>query len=256
MNKQIRKEWQISSIGWCIVILFLTTIDALYDLSVAPEDQLNNVWYWAVQEWGLWFIITPLLFRALSLIEQKKKHITTLPLLACAGVFALAMSAQVILDLYALNDPIPYTFLYFAPLYPLVIFVNVYFWQRLIKSKSVQSKASQNEYQACITVEHNDQFVDIPYDEIIQFNSASNYVEICTAQQAWLKRATLKEVEANLPDNTFIRTHRSHLVNITLLKKVTIKPSGSGFVVLSNDKTVALSKAHKKAVMAYLQQVA
>lgn len=256
MDKQIRKEWQISSIGWSVVILFLTTIDAFYDLSVAPEDQLNNVWYWAIQEWGLWFIITPLLFRALSLIEQQKKHITTFSLLACISVFIFAMGSQAIFDLYALNDPIPYTFLYFAPLHPLVIFVNVYLWQRLIKPKFLQLDVSQTEQQACISVEHNGQCIDIPYVEIIQFNSASNYVEICTAQKAWLKRATLKEVEANLPDNTFIRTHRSHLVNIKLIKKVTIKPSGSGYVVMSNDNAVALSKAHKKTVKTFLQQAA
>ena len=256
MDKQIRKEWQISSIGWSVVILFLTTIDAFYDLSVAPEDQLNNVWYWAIQEWGLWFIITPLLFRALSLIEQKKRHTMSYSLLACIGVFVFAMGAQAIFDLYALNDPIPYTFLYFAPLHPLVIFVNVYLWQRLIKPKSVQLDASQTEQAACIAVEHNGQCIDIPYAEIIQFNSASNYVEICTAQQTWLKRTTLKELEANLPNNTFIRTHRSHLVNINLIKKVTIKPSGSGYVVLSNDHAVALSKAHKKAVKSFLQQAA
>ena len=66
----------------------------------------------------------------------------------------------------------------------------------------------------------------------------------------------MKEIETKLPDNTFIRTHRSHLVNIKLIKKVTIKPSGSGYVVLSNDNAVALSKAHKKAVKTCLQQVA
>lgn len=256
MDKQIHKEWQISSIGWSVVILFLTTIDAFYDLSVAPEDQLNNAWYWAIQEWGLWFIITPLLFRALSLIEQQKRHITTFSLIACIGTFIIAMGAQAIFDLYALNDPIPYTFLYFAPLHPLVIFVNIYLWQRLIKPKPSQLDVFQAEQQACITVEHNGQCIDIPYAEIIQFNSASNYVEICTVQKTWLKRATLKEVEANLPDNTFIRTHRSHLVNIKLIKKVTIKPSGSGYVVMSNDNAVALSKAHKKAVKTFLQQAA
>lgn len=256
MDKQIHKEWQISSIGWSVVILFLTTIDAFYDLSVAPEDQLNNAWYWALQEWGLWFIITPLLFRALSLIEQQKRHITTFSLLTCIGTFIFAMGAQAIFDFYALNDPIPYTFLYFAPLHPLVIFVNIYLWQRLIKPKPAQLNVSQTEKQACITVEHNGRCIDIPCAHIIQFNSASNYVEICTAQKTWLKRATLKEIETKLPDNTFIRTHRSHLVNIKLIKKVTIKPSGSGYVVLSNDNAVALSKAHKKAVKTCLQQVA
>ena len=161
MDKQIRKEWQISSIGWSVVILFLTTIDAFYDLSVAPEDQLNNVWYWAIQEWGLWFIITPLLFRALSLIEQQKRHITTFSLIACIGTFIIAMGAQAIFDLYALNDPIPYTFLYFAPLHPLVIFVNIYLWQRLIKPKPSQLDVFQAEQQACITVEHNGQCLSL-----------------------------------------------------------------------------------------------
>ena len=97
------------------------------------------------------------------------------------------MGAQAIFDFYALNDPIPYTFLYFAPLHPLVIFVNIYLWQRLIKPKPAQLDVPQTEQQACITVEHN---IDIPYAHIIQFNSASNYVEICTVQKTWLKRAT------------------------------------------------------------------
>ena len=130
------------------------------------------------------------------------------------------------------------------------------FRRKIIKPKSIQSETPQNENQASLVVEHNGQYIDIPYTEIIQFNSASNYVEICTTQQTWLKRTTLKDIEAKLPEGAFIRTHRSHLVNIKLIKKVTIKPSGSGYVILSNGHAVALSKAHKKAVKTYLQQAA
>lgn len=281
MKAQIRKEWQVALLGWSSVIVFLTAIDQLYDVWASPEHELNNHPLWALQEWGLWYLWTPLLFRLLS------RHLGNRPLtsgraLTIYGlVFCNAMLYQAIFDLFVFKDSIAYSLLFFAPLHPLVIFINVFLWLRFLHTNSMQyavnlqpgigtmlqgpdadteSGASLQFAEAVtpdvILLDQTDGSLALPYTDIIQINAASNYVEICTTDRTWLKRATLKQIENLLPAELFVRTHRAHLVNIQFVERVTTKASGSGHVVLKCGQLVSLSKAHKHNVKARLQHVA
>ncbi|MEH8016999.1 LytTR family transcriptional regulator [Rheinheimera muenzenbergensis] len=256
MDQQCRKEWLVSLLGWSGVIVFLSLIDKLHDLWVPEDDKLNNHPLWALQEWGLWLLFTPLLFRLLSQAADKHQLTKRRYLQICALLFINAMWCQALFDLIVLNDSIAYSLLYFAPVHALAIFSCAFIWQRYLALPQTQLVQADNADCQMLTIEQPEGAMQLRFDDIIQINAASNYVEVCTAERTWLKRATLKDIETRLPQQMFLRTHRAHLVNIQHIARVRLKSSGSGYVELKSGRVVALSKAHKHSVKARLQQVA
>lgn len=256
INKQLGKEWTWSFLGWSAVIIFLTTIDQLHDWYVPEALELDNHYWWAIQEWGMWYLLSPVLFRLLSKAHETHTLTNKRYALFCGVIFGNAMTYQCIFDLFVFKDTFAYTMLYFAPLYPLVIFINVFIWQRYLMPVAPNHQADEPVDAPVLEIEHPEGNVQVPYEQIVHITSASNYVEVCTPEQTWLKRATLKDIETQLPNSMFIRTHRSHLVNIAHIERIRLKASGSGNVVLKSGLSIALSKAHKQAVRECLKNAA
>ncbi|MCF2858469.1 LytTR family transcriptional regulator [Pseudoalteromonas sp. SMS1] len=248
MTEQIKKEWLISLAGWSALIFFLTGTYALYDYVMPVAQQINNHPVWALQEWGLWYLLTPLTFRLLHQYDIKKQltHRRLLGILAL--MLCISMTYQSIFDFFVFNDNIAYTLLYFAPSHPLVLFVISFIWHTYLRTEL-------NPHTG-IEVDNGATKSHLFFDDITHISSASNYVEFHTQEQQFLKRATLKQVEQQVPDSQFIRTHRSHLVNLNFVARIHIKPSGSGLVLLKNGQSVALSKAFKPKVKAKLKNAA
>ncbi|WP_155946238.1 LytTR family DNA-binding domain-containing protein [Pseudoalteromonas rubra] len=248
MSARIRQEWLLSLCGWTLVIGFLTFIDLLHDWSVPENERLNNPLWWAVQEWGLWYLLSPLVFRALAQLEPAPRVDTRLFLKIMAGAYLIAMLLQALFDLVALDDPIAYTLYYFAPAHLLVLFVLTILWHTQFRTI-----AEQNQAHPVLWADQGKDKAPVTFDDITHVTAASNYMEIHTRTQQYLKRGTLKELMAQLPPQ-FIRTHRSHVVNLYAIDRIQNKPSGSAIIQLSSGAQVALSKGYKQDVKARFAQ--
>ena len=85
-------------------------------------------------------------------------------------------------------------------------------------------------------------FFDV--NEIINIEAQSNYSYIYFKDNTkLLSSKNLKEFEESLPDDTFFRCHRSHLINMNYIKKY-VKGEG-GIIVLSNEREVEVSRRKK-----------
>ncbi|MFN5982030.1 MAG: LytR/AlgR family response regulator transcription factor, partial [Fluviicola sp.] len=72
----------------------------------------------------------------------------------------------------------------------------------------------------------------------------SNYTEIhLTNGKKVVSSKTLKEIELVLLTSSFIRVHKSHLINLNFIKKY-IKGDG-GMLVLNDDSMIPVSRSHK-----------
>ena len=95
----------------------------------------------------------------------------------------------------------------------------------------------------------------IRIDDIQHLSASGNYVDICAANQRYLLRSTIGDLEALLPKDHFVRTHRSHIVRVGEIERIRIERSGSGTVFLRGGATVAISRgyrAHLRARQAVL----
>ena len=86
----------------------------------------------------------------------------------------------------------------------------------------------------------------IRFDDIIYCKSVSNYTTIYVqGGKSYMCSKTLKEIEAKLPSDQFLRVHDSYLVNvqsITCLKKKT------GELEIENNLLLPISRAKKTAI--------
>jgi two-component system, LytTR family, response regulator len=87
-------------------------------------------------------------------------------------------------------------------------------------------------------------------DEIIRCESMGNYTKfIATANRQFLISRTLGEYDMLLTPYSFIRTHKSHLVNRKCISFI----DHEGFVVLKDGSKVELSRRRKEEVMAAMK---
>lgn len=82
----------------------------------------------------------------------------------------------------------------------------------------------------------------VSVDEISSLKAAGDYVEIKLDNgKEILHHATLRQMEESLPA-TFLRVHRSYLVNSSKIKTLTRETSGVGTLTLANESTAPVSR--------------
>lgn len=84
----------------------------------------------------------------------------------------------------------------------------------------VQAENEPKEILERITVRNGQKIKIIPINEIIYLQAEGDYVAIITAEGRWLKEQTMKYFEENLPNNLFIRIHRSYIVALSAISRI------------------------------------
>jgi two-component system, LytTR family, response regulator len=92
-------------------------------------------------------------------------------------------------------------------------------------------------------------FVFVSVNDILYCEAASNYTEITMADnKKYLVSRTLKEYDDMLSGQHFFRIHHSYLINLNAIKKY-VRGDG-GYVVMSNEKSLDVSKRKKEGFLA------
>lgn len=90
----------------------------------------------------------------------------------------------------------------------------------------------------------------VPLEQILHCESDSNYTNIMLSSgKKLLVSRTLKEIEELLEGHAFLRVHHSHLVNLNEITRY-IRGEG-GYVVMSNNKSIAVSRSRKDALLKF-----
>ncbi|MET6989486.1 LytR/AlgR family response regulator transcription factor [Sediminicola arcticus] len=100
-----------------------------------------------------------------------------------------------------------------------------------------------------IFVRHNDKMVKIIIKDIQYIEAERNYSRIYCCNKSFLLVITLKEMDKKLPQEHFIRIHRSFVINLSQVDEV-----ANTHVVISK-KAVPLSKTYRKNLMERLQTI-
>ena len=88
----------------------------------------------------------------------------------------------------------------------------------------------------------------IPIDSIISCESDDNYtIFLLKNKKKIVVSSTLKEIEEILEDHSFVRVHRSYLVNLNEIEKY-LKGEG-GYLVMSDGSTIDVSRSKKEVLL-------
>ncbi|PHR91748.1 MAG: hypothetical protein COA69_11225 [Robiginitomaculum sp.] len=103
-------------------------------------------------------------------------------------------------------------------------------------------QAQEREEASQINIKSAGKMERISTDQIVHCQGASGYAEIFLADgREFLHSSTLAEMETSLP-TTFLRVHRSHLVNTAFIKTLTRDHSGTGALVLTDGSEIPVSR--------------
>ncbi len=95
-------------------------------------------------------------------------------------------------------------------------------------------------------IKNKGEFVKLYKDDILFFEASDFYCFAHTKEKKILISKTLKYVEEHLNDTTFIRVHRSYIINIKKIDKLY-----DGYLTINN-KTIPISKANKDKLLSSL----
>jgi len=87
--------------------------------------------------------------------------------------------------------------------------------------------------------------VFLAYDEIEWIEAAANYVRVHAGKVSYLLRSSIGSIAEKLPDDQFVRIHRSTVVNARIIKELQPCNSGEFIVVLRNGKELSCSRGYR-----------
>ena len=237
-SQRVKFQWGLSTCIWTMVIFTLSAINYAHDAIVVEKFQYNDPWWLYIQEWCLFYLFTPITFALLDKLQASHLLNQRGYLLTLVPMYCSSMAYQAIFDLFVYDDYIPSTLVYFAPSHFVVIAATTLIWHALWKAPA------QLKSPNVLLVDQGRHKTLLPLDDIVNLNAASNYVDIYTQQDTYIKRVTLTHLAQSLPASTFIRCHRSHMVNLSCIVRIERKPSGSALIHLNNGQIVPLSKRY------------
>lgn len=100
-----------------------------------------------------------------------------------------------------------------------------------------------------IFVKHQDNMVKVAIRDIFYVEAERNYCRIYTKEREYLLVMTLKDLDEKLPNEHFVRIHRSFIINIAKVQEV-----GTSHVVIGR-KAIPLSKNYREDLMRRLHTI-
>lgn len=118
----------------------------------------------------------------------------------------------------------------------------------LFAAIQIALKANAKPESSFLLIKENNTNLKLAYDEILYIESNSNYINIFTKTKKIITRQSLEWAELELPDNQFMRIHRSFIVNIRAVQKTNSK------AVFIGEIEVPISRANVQKMAEYLKK--
>ncbi|PCI36141.1 MAG: DNA-binding response regulator [Flavobacteriaceae bacterium] len=97
-----------------------------------------------------------------------------------------------------------------------------------------------------IFVRSDRKMIKINFSDIVLVESLADYIKIHLSNQVVVTRETISSIEAKLPQQEFIRVHRSFIVSIDKMDSFTNE------YIEIKDKAIPISRSYKKSVLSQL----
>lgn len=126
-----------------------------------------------------------------------------------------------------------------------------------IASQLVQKGQNQNPYlisgiegsnENRLIVKENGKIYFLELGQVLWVEAYDYYVKIHVKERFYLMRESLKKMEVSLPESSFIRIHKSAIINQSFIKKMEPIGNGEHIITLTNDHQVKVSRSYRDAI--------
>ncbi|WP_435353620.1 LytR/AlgR family response regulator transcription factor [Emticicia sp. SJ17W-69] len=104
---------------------------------------------------------------------------------------------------------------------------------------------SQPTYAEIVTVKDGGRIQLLKTADLIYIEADGNYISLHTEKSKYLLSETLAHFETRLNPKTFVRIHRSTIVNLNFIKEIQSHFNGDYSVILKNAKVLRMSRNFK-----------
>lgn len=120
--------------------------------------------------------------------------------------------------------------------------------------KLVQDYRNEQSYPQQLLFKTEKAIEVVQTDEIEWIEASANYVKVCLSDNAFIARQTLTMLQSQLDPTRFVRIHRSHIINISAVNKVTPLSKGDYDLQLKSGTALKLSRSYKDQFFQYFRQ--
>jgi two-component system LytT family response regulator len=106
-----------------------------------------------------------------------------------------------------------------------------------------------NDFIDRISLDDRGQVKTVPIGDVECFSASGDYVEVHLANQSFLKKETILNLEALLDPAQFARVHRSTIVNRARVKSIAARGSGAYELTLESGQVVNASRSYRPVVL-------
>ncbi len=119
-------------------------------------------------------------------------------------------------------------------------------------SQMLQDHTGQRAYPDRIAIKDGGETTLVRAEDIDWVDAAGDYMCVHADGETHIMRITMKELEEQLDPKRFQRVHRSTIVNLDRVVKVSSHMNGEYFLSLSNGSSVKMSRTYKSKIRHFL----
>ncbi len=108
--------------------------------------------------------------------------------------------------------------------------------------QKVVEEASLTKNQNRVVIKDGSKIRIIPIKEVVRLEADDDYVKIYTEQGNFMKKKTLTHFENTLSENSFVRVHRSHLINISHITRIDPYEKNNHIALLKDGSKIPVSR--------------
>lgn len=106
----------------------------------------------------------------------------------------------------------------------------------------------RTSYDSHLFVQKSEKLFNLPVEEIIYLEASGDYTVISTKTDQFVSSSGIGKLEELMNPESFIRVHRSTIVNVNYLKEIERHFNGGMIVKMQNGKSFPVSRTYAKLI--------
>ncbi len=253
--QQLTTLWQKAAFLWgAFFILFNAYCFFWRHLIAGGQYQFIDSQIFWLKEWGALCTLNIVLVAFVDLKARINSNLFVF-IITCAVTICSLVMLRIFVDYSFYGYAIAASFIQLLPKYLIACCLVLALWR--VCSMSLLSKAKQDKPEKglseYIEINHKGVVKRLTPESVLFIKAAGNYVEIQTLAECFLKRETIKNIQAHLPCNEFKQVHRSYLVNLAHIEDFNLHKANAT-LQMKLGFSIPVSKTFKPALANVLSE--
>jgi two-component system LytT family response regulator len=121
-------------------------------------------------------------------------------------------------------------------------------FSQLSAGRAQKNPKEKDGYTTRLVFKSRGRILFLSVTDIRWIGAEENYVRICTANETHLLRETMASMEQKLDPNSFLRVHRSAIVNLKFVREVRTEAQGDFVVQMLDGQKVPMSRSYHSRI--------